>query len=128
MKYVRIALYLTLALMSPAPIASAAPKAQAPILTLAQAQSIAVAQHPTLRERCFDQFAAQEAIKIAKADYAPQAYGEAVQAFAASGTRLGAYSALSNPTIIQRSALGVGISQYITDFGRTKDLVQASRV
>jgi outer membrane protein len=95
-------------------------------LTLAQAQRIALLNHPDMKERLFDQFAAREAIKIAKSGYAPQAYGEGVKTVDPPGTRLSAYSALSDPTIIARTALGVGVSQYITDFGRTNDLVQAS--
>jgi outer membrane protein TolC len=67
-----------------------------------------------------------EAVKIARSAYAPQAYGAAVQAFAEPQTRLSAYNALNDPTIIQRTALGVGVSQYITDFGRTTALVKAS--
>jgi outer membrane protein len=41
------------------------------------------------------------------------------------GTRIAAGS-LNNPTILDRLATGVAVSQLITDFGRTSDLVQSS--
>jgi outer membrane protein len=97
-----------------------------PALSLADAQRLALANIPDLRAAQFDFAAANEGIKIARAQYQPQASGEFVQAFAGPGTRLSAYNVLSDPTIIQRTALGVGISQYITDFGRTTSLVRAA--
>lgn len=100
----------------------------APFLTLGDAQGIAVANHPEIRAMKYDVFAVNEAVKIARSAYAPQAYGAAVQAFSEPQTRLSAYNALNDPTIIQRTALGVGVSQYITDFGRTTALVKASEL
>ncbi|MBD5633518.1 MAG: TolC family protein [Candidatus Eremiobacteraeota bacterium] len=97
-----------------------------PSLTLLEAERLALEHHPDIKASLFDEFAAGEAVKIARAGYEPQAYGEAVQAFASGGTRIAAYNAITDPTIIQRTALGVGITQYITDFGRTGDLVQAA--
>jgi outer membrane protein len=109
-----------------APARAATVRPQPPSLTLAEAETLALENHPDLKASVFDEFAASEAVKVAKAGYLPQAYGEAVQAFAPGGTRIAAYNALTDPTIVQRTALGVGISQYITDFGRTGDLVQAA--
>jgi outer membrane protein len=95
-------------------------------LTLRQAEILALKNYPDLRASLFDQFAANEAIKIAHANYEPQAFGQVVQAVAPGGTRIATYNALTDPTIVQRTAAGVGITQYITDFGRTTDLVQAA--
>ncbi len=95
-------------------------------LTLAEAERIALANHPDIKASVFDELAATEAVNVAKAGYKPQAYGEAAQAFAPGGTRVAAYNAITDPTIVQRTALGVGITQYISDFGRTGDLVQAA--
>lgn len=97
-----------------------------PPLTLLEAERLALANHPDIKASLFDEFAANEAVKVVRAGYEPQAYGSAVQAVAPGGTRIAAYNALTDPTIIQRTALGVGITQYITDFGRTGDLVQAA--
>ncbi len=95
-------------------------------LTLVQAETLALQNHPDIKASVFDEFAASEAVKIARAGYLPQAYGEAVTAVAPGGTRIAAYNAITDPTIIQRTALGVGVTQYISDFGRTGDLVQAA--
>jgi outer membrane protein len=96
-------------------------------LRLDDARRMALAAHPDLRASAFDEFAAREAVKIARAGYQPQAYGEAVQTLAPGGTRIAAYSALTDPTVIQRTAVGVGVSQYISDFGRTADLIRATQ-
>jgi outer membrane protein TolC len=95
-------------------------------LTLAEAERIALENHPDIKASVFDELAATEAVSVAMAGYKPQAYGEAVQAFAPGGTRVAAYNAITDPTVVQRTALGVGITQYISDFGRTGDLVQAA--
>jgi outer membrane protein len=97
-----------------------------PPLTLAEAERVALANHPDIKASVFDELAATEAVNVAKAGYKPQAYGEAVQAFAPGGTRVAAYNAITDPTVVQRTAVGVGITQYISDFGRTGDLVQAA--
>jgi outer membrane protein len=99
---------------------------QAPPLTLADAQRTALANYPALKSAQFDELAVHEGITIAHAAYEPQVYGASVQAFNGPSTRLSAFSELNDPTVIQRTALGVGISQYITDFGRTTYLVQAA--
>jgi outer membrane protein len=108
--------------------AYAAQTASPSFLTLGDAQNIAVANHPEIKGMRYDTFAVNEAVKIARSGYAPQAYGAAVQTFAQPQTRLSAYNGLNDPTVIQRTALGVGVSQYITDFGRTTDIVRASEL
>ena len=114
----------TLGLLGGRP-ASAAP--QPPPLTLLDAKRLALANHPDVKAGRFDEFAAGEAVKIARAGYEPQVQGSAVQAVAPGGTRIAAYNALTDPTVVQRTAFGLGASQYITDFGRTGDLVQAAQ-
>jgi outer membrane protein len=106
--------------------ASQAFGAEPPALTLNDAERLALANHPDIKASIFDTFAAGEAVKIARAGYEPQTYGEAVQAVSPGGTRIAAYNAITDPTIIQRTAFGVGVTQYITDFGRTGDQVQAA--
>ena len=121
-------LALAVAILPP-PASGATPAhVQPPLLTLADAQRIALANHPDIKADTFDRLAASEAVAIARAGYAPQVEGSAVQALAPGGTRIAAYNALTDPTVIQRSAVGVGISQYVTDFGRTAALIRASRL
>ncbi|MDR3564818.1 MAG: TolC family protein, partial [Negativicutes bacterium] len=53
--------------------------------------------------------------------------GNAIRAFADNGTRLAATGGLNNPTVIDRGSVGVGVSQLITDFGRTNAMVDATK-
>jgi outer membrane protein len=99
-----------------------------PLLTLAQAQTIALQRHPDIRLRDFDVAAAQQAVNVAKAPFLPQVNGTAVAALTPPGTRISADGGINDPTVIQRGAFGVGVSQYITDFGRTGDLVHAAEL
>jgi outer membrane protein len=125
------ALGIALVLASGSAVAAATPpgRRQAPpVLTLAQAQAIALQRHPDVRRSDFDVAAAQQAVNIAKAPYAPQVNGTAVTALTAPGMRISAYGGINDPTVIQRGALGIGVSQYISDFGRTGDRVRAAEL
>jgi Outer membrane efflux protein len=59
-----------------------------PVLTLAQAQAIALQEHPNLRSRDFDVAAAQQAVNVTKAPFAPQVNATAVTALTPPGTRI----------------------------------------
>jgi outer membrane protein len=93
---------------------------------LLDVEKLALANHPDIKVSRFDEFAADEAVKVARASYEPEVLGTAVQGLAPGGTRIAAYNTVTDPTIIQRTSFGVGVQQYITDFGRTGDLVQAA--
>jgi outer membrane protein len=133
---VSIASALALAVALPIPIAAASATGNVshgheslpPVLTLEDAQRIALANHPNLKASLFDQSAASEAVKIARAGLLPQVSGAAVQAVAPGGTRIAAYNALTNPTVIQRTAVGVSVAEFITDFGRTGALIRATQL
>jgi outer membrane protein len=95
-------------------------------LSLAQAQRIALAEHPNVRVAAFDVSAAEEAVKIARSGYSPQVAGSAVSAFAKPDTRIAATAfGITDPTVLARTSAGIEISQYVTDFGRTADLVRS---
>jgi len=112
---------IALAVMARGSIAAAQP----PTLTLAQAQHMALQEHPQIKVAQFDVAAAQEGINIARAAYAPQVYGSAVSTLAKPDTRVGAYvNGITDPTVLQRTAAGLLVSQYITDFGRTAAVVR----
>ena len=96
-------------------------------LTLADAQRIALQNHPLIKGSEFDVEAAKQAVQIAAAPLYPQIAGSAVQAFAGQNTRIGAIGGLTDPTVIERNAFGLQLSQLITDFGRTESEEQASQ-
>lgn len=97
------------------------------VLTLQEAQAIALKQHPEIQAADYHVQAGKQAIKEARSAYFPQASADAVRAFAEDGTRLAASGGINNPAIIDRGSVGVGVSQLITDFGRTNHQVDAAK-
>ncbi len=98
-------------------------------LTLAQAQQIALTQHPRIRVADLLALAARENVKETQSVFFPQIFLDATAAGAGDpyNTRLAA-GALNNPRVFDRQAEGLTISQLITDFGRTWDLSQSSKL
>jgi outer membrane protein len=89
-----------------------------PALTLAEAHELALKNHPQIAAADYRALAAQEVIKESRAAYFPQAnlYGSAVGADSTE-TRIEA-GGLNNPSVFNRAAGGLGVSQLLTDFGR----------
>lgn len=105
----------------------AAALAQPPLkLTLKDAERIAVQQSPRIASARFSASAAGEMPKEIASVYQPTAFASITGAGAADGSRIAA-GGLNNPIIYNRFASGVGVSQFITDFGRTGHLVAASK-
>jgi outer membrane protein len=98
-----------------------------PTLTLADAHEMALKNHPRIAAANYRVLAAQEVTRESRAGFFPQVnlYGSAVGADSAD-TRIEA-GGLNNPSVFDRAAGGVGISQLITDFGRTANLTASSR-
>ena len=97
------------------------------ILTLADAQKIALQNHPQIAAANYRALAAQEVVKETRAGYFPNAnlYADAVGAND-EGTRIMA-GGLNNPSVYDRGAGGLAVSQLITDFGRTANLTASSK-
>ena len=108
--------------------AAAEGPAPAPSLTLAQAHAIALRNHPDIAAANYRAQAEHEVFVQSRAGLLPQVnlYGSEVHADSAN-TRLMA-GGLNNPTVFSRSAVGAGVSQLITDFGRTTNLAASSRL
>ncbi len=96
-------------------------------ITLKQAEDIAVANHPRVREAQMNAFAAGETVKEARSAYFPIAYGSLTGAEALDKSRIAA-GGLNNPIIFDRYSNGITASQLVTDFGRTKNLVASARL
>jgi outer membrane protein len=97
------------------------------LLTLANAEQIALKQHPQIAQANYLTLAAQEAVTETRAGYFPtvNVVGDAVAADA-EGARLMA-GGLNNPSVYDRAAGGLQASQLITDFGRTANLTASSK-
>jgi len=99
----------------------------APILSLAEAQAVALRNHPQIAAANYRARAAEEVVKETRAGYFPTAnlYANAVGA-GSDNTRIMA-GGLNNPSVYDRAAGGLAVSQLITDFGHTANLTASSR-
>jgi outer membrane protein len=97
--------------------------AQAVPLSLKEAEARAVDAHPLIRAGRDLALAAGEATRETKSAYYPTAFANVTGAAAEDGSRITA-GALNNPSVFDRFATGVIVSQLVTDFGRTGNLVQ----
>ncbi|PAW86957.1 MAG: transporter [Pedosphaera sp. Tous-C6FEB] len=97
-------------------------------LTLKEARDLALRQHPRITAAEFKALAARQAVLQTRAALLPAFSLNAVAVGAAdANTRLTAGGGLNNPTVIERAAGGLSISQLITDFGRTDNLLGGAK-
>jgi outer membrane protein len=94
-------------------------------LSLADAENIAIQNHPQIQAAGYLAAAAQAQVTEARSAYYPQAVGSLTGAEAENNSRVSA-GALNNPIIFDRYANGVSVGQLVTDFGRTHELVKSS--
>jgi outer membrane protein len=96
-------------------------------LSLQEAERIAIQNHPQIQAAIHVASAANAQVTQARSAYYPTAYGSLTAVDAENNSRITA-GALNNPIIYERYADGVTISQLITDFGRTHELVKSSNL
>lgn len=102
--------------------------ADQPTLTLQAAHEAALRDHPRIKVGELLALASRERTKEARSAYFPQISGSIVAVGTAEeNTRLAAVNGLNNSSIFERNAEGLLISQLITDFGRTANLVGAAK-
>jgi len=96
-------------------------------LSLADAEKIAIQNHPQIQAAGYLAIAAQAKVTQARSVYYPQAVGSLTGVESETNSRISA-GALNNPIIFDRYANGVAVNQLVTDFGRTHELVKSSRL
>jgi outer membrane protein len=100
--------------------------ANAPSLTIGQAEQTAIAHNPRVSIARLLALAQGQVTRERRAAELPTIGGVVTTVGADNGSRITA-GALNNPVLYQRAAAGVTLNQLITDFGRTHNLVaQAS--
>src|SRR5437868_14101685 len=103
--------------------------AEAPRLTLQQAHETALRNHPLIHVGDLKALIAGQTFREARSKFFPNVSANIVAVGTAKdNTRLAAIGALNNPSIFDRNAEGVMISQLITDFGRTANLAGSARL
>src|ERR1019366_6540898 len=101
---------------------------QAPLhLTLEEAQRLAIANNPQFSAAQFTASAAAQVPLEYHANFEPNVSGSLTGVGADAGTRLAA-GGLNNPTMYNRIAAGVQVSQLVSDFGRTGNLVSSAKL
>jgi outer membrane protein len=96
-------------------------------LSLEQAHELALRNHPRIAAATYRMLAAEQAVKISRSGIYPSASLYATAAGAAERDARIMAGGLNNPTVFNRVAEGVGLTQLITDFGRTANLIDSSR-
>jgi outer membrane protein len=96
-------------------------------LTLQQAEQLALRNHPRIGAAASNAQAAAAAVQQVRAAYAPLLTGNLTTVGADPNTSIAA-GALQTSGLSSRAAMGVGVSQLITDFGRTANLSEAARL
>jgi outer membrane protein len=102
--------------------------AQPPMrLTLSEADRLAIQNNPHFTAAKFNAAASHQVPAEYRSNLAPTLFGSLTGVGADSGSRLAA-GALNNPIVYNRLGSGLSISQLITDFGRTSNLVTSAKL
>ena len=95
-------------------------------LALPQAEDLALRNHPRIAATNLRALAAGKAITEVRSAYFPMLSGYATGTIADEGTLIAA-GALQTSSLSSRTAVGMSISQLVTDFGRTFNLTRSAR-
>ena len=96
-------------------------------LTLSEAQRLAIQNNPAFSAAKFTAAAAYQVPNQYRAALQPGMFGSFTGVGADNGSRLAA-GGLNNPVVYDRVGSGLSVSQMITDFGRTSNLVGMARL
>jgi len=94
-------------------------------LTRRQAEALALKKNPQITVGKLRALMAGQYVREQRSALLPTAYLSLTGVTASQGARISA-GALNNPIIFQRAATGTTVSQLITDFGRTTNLVSSA--
>jgi outer membrane protein len=105
----------------------AAPAAPRNPLTLAQAEALALRNNPQVTIGKLRALVARQYVRETRSALLPTAYLSLTGVDSRVGSRVAA-GGLNNPVIFPRAATGATVSQLITDFGRSTDLLSSSEL
>ena len=95
-------------------------------LTREQAEAIALKNNPQITIGKLQALTARQYVREARSALLPTAYLSVTAVDSESGGRITA-GALTNSIVFPRAAAGAAVSQLITDFGRTRNLLSSSQ-
>ena len=94
-------------------------------LTLAQAEAIGLKNNPQITVGKLRALEAQQYVRETRSALLPTAFLSLTGVDSRAGSRIAAGS-LNNPVVFPRAATGATVSQLVTDFGRTANLLSSS--
>jgi outer membrane protein len=103
--------------------ANSHPSPVGPRLTLAEAEQLALHHNPNISIAHLLSLAQNQVVREVRAGDLPTAVADLTAVGAHDNSRITA-GALNNPTVYDRAAGGLTVSQLITDFGRTHNLIR----
>ncbi|HEV2424979.1 MAG TPA: TolC family protein [Terriglobia bacterium] len=112
---------------SPPPPQQTLPTPTASLLTLKQAEALALKNHPQVLAAQYQAQAGNEAVREQLSAYYPTVFGSVTGSVADNNTRIGA-GFLTDSRLFNRFGQGITVDQLITDSGRTPNLVASSRL
>ncbi|MGC9225134.1 MAG: TolC family protein [Terracidiphilus sp.] len=133
-------LFVEIAQNTPPPPASAGQQAAAqmsdssqtalpsgPRLTLAQAEQLAIKNNPNISMSRLIALAQAQVTREARSIEMPQASGNLTAIGANNNGRLTGDGSMNSPRLLDKASGGLTVSQLITDFGRTHNLVKSAQ-
>jgi outer membrane protein len=110
---------------NPASVPPPAQNSSGQPLTLQDAEKIAIQNHPQIQAATQLALAAAAQVKEVQSAYYPQASGALTGVEAENNSRIAA-GFLNSPSLFDKFAEGVSVSQLVTDFGRTHEFSKSS--
>jgi outer membrane protein len=124
---------LSLPWLSTQCLAQSVPGAQSPAspnrlrLTVNDAEALALRNNPAISVARLNALASEQVTREVRSNLWPQAYANLTAVDAQNNSRITA-GGLNNPIVYTRAAGGATVSQLITDFGHTTNLVAGARL
>jgi outer membrane protein len=96
-------------------------------LTIKEAEQLALQNNPQISVARLNALASQQGTREARSALWPQASADLTGVDSHSGSRITA-GGLNNPIIYERAAVGATVTQLITDFGHTTNLISSAKL
>ena len=112
---------------TPAPPHTSLPSAPKARLTVKDAEALAQKNNPQITSARLQALAAHQVTREVRSSFWPTAVVNLTGVDSHAGSRITA-GGLNNPIIYERAAAGTTVSQLITDFGHTSNLVSSARL
>jgi outer membrane protein len=109
------------------PVSQSSPPSKAARLTVQDAEALALKNNPAISVARLNALASRQVTREVSSNLWPQTYANLTAVDAQKNSRLTA-GALNNPTVYTRAAAGATVTQLITDFGHTTNLVASARL